>query len=68
MPGEFGNASDFTFSNTARILFKMSGIPRSASVIAKGHNGKAGHAIDVKLRGSTYLGCCNNMWIKYEVE
>ena len=29
---------------------KMLGIPRSASVIASGHNGKAGHAIAVKLR------------------
>jgi len=37
----------------------MSGIPRSASVIASGHNGKAGHAIAVMLRGSTNLGCCS---------
>lgn len=36
----------------------MSGIPRSASVIASGQSGIAGHAIAVKLRGSTYLGCC----------
>uniref|UniRef100_A0A3Q7IY81 Uncharacterized protein n=1 Tax=Solanum lycopersicum TaxID=4081 RepID=A0A3Q7IY81_SOLLC len=34
----------------------MSGIPRSASVIARGQSGKAGHAIAVRLRGSTNLG------------
>ena len=45
-----------TFSNTALIRLRMPGIPRSASVIANGHIGKAGHAIAVKLRGSTYLG------------
>lgn len=39
----------------------MSGIPRSASVIASGQSGKAGHAIAVKLRGSTYLGCCRQL-------
>lgn len=37
----------------------MFGIPRSASVIARGHKGKAGHAIAVMLRGSTNLGCCS---------
>lgn len=41
----------------ARIRLRIFGIPRSASVIARGHNGKAGHAIAVTLRGSTYLGC-----------
>jgi len=48
-----------TLSKTARIRLRMLGIPRSASVIASGHNGKAGHAIAVKLRGSTNLGCCS---------
>lgn len=47
-----------TFSNTALTRLRMSGIPLSASVIANGQSGKAGQAIAVKLRGSTYLGCC----------
>lgn len=48
----------FTLSKTARTCLRMFGIPRSASVIANGQSGNAGHAIAVKLRGSTYLGCC----------
>jgi hypothetical protein len=34
----------------------MGKIPRSASVCAKGHSGKAGHAMAVKFRGSTSFG------------
>lgn len=42
----------------------MSGIPRSASVIARGQSGKEGHAIAVMFSGSTYLGSCKNNQIK----
>lgn len=56
-----------TFSNTARIRLRMSGIPRSASVIARGQSGKAGHAIAVMLSGSTYLGSCKNNQIKVQL-
>jgi len=38
----------------------MLGIPRSASVIARGHKGKAGQAIAVWFNGSTNSGCCTN--------
>ena len=38
----------------------MSGIPRSASVIARGQSGKEGHTIAVMFSGSTYLGSCKN--------
>lgn len=59
----FPEIKSYTFSNTARTRLRMSGIPRSASAIAKGQSGKAGHAIAVTLRGSTYLGCCSkNGW------
>lgn len=47
-----------TLSNTARARLSISGIPRSASVIANGHRGNAGHAIAVILRVSTCLGSC----------
>jgi len=41
---------------TVLIRLRMGKIPRSASVCAKGHSGKAGHAMEVKFRGSTSCG------------
>lgn len=47
-----------TLSKTARTILRISGIPLSASVIASGQSGRAGQAMAVILRGSTYLGNC----------
>jgi len=44
----------------SRILCRISGAPRSASAIANGHSGSAGHAIADKCSGSTNRGDCNN--------
>lgn len=56
MQNKFRLVEPHTFSNTARTLFRISGIPRSASVIASEHKGNAGQAMAVMLRESTYLG------------
>lgn len=47
-----------TFSNMLRIRLRISGAPRSASAMASGHSGNAGHAIAVTFNGSTNLGDC----------
>lgn len=45
-----------TLSKTALIRLSIGRIPRSASVCARGHRGKAGHAIEVMFRRSTSFG------------
>jgi len=44
----------------SQILCRLSGAPRSASPIANGNSGSAGHAIADKCSGSTNRGDCNN--------
>ncbi len=51
-----------TLSNMSRILCRISGAPRSASAIASGHSGSAGHAIADKCNGSTNRGDCKQEW------
>jgi hypothetical protein len=48
----------------SRILCRISGAPRSASAIASGHSGSAGHAIADKCNGSTNRGDCKQEWEK----
>jgi hypothetical protein len=48
--------TDYTLSKTALIRLRIGRIPRSASVCARGHSGKAGHAMEVIFRGSTSFG------------
>jgi hypothetical protein len=45
-----------TLSKTALIRLRMGRIPRSASVCARGHRGKAGHAMEVMFKRSTSFG------------
>lgn len=52
----FNNEQINTLLRTALILLRIGRIPRSASACAKGHSGKAGHAMEVKFRGSTSFG------------
>ncbi|KAF5931543.1 hypothetical protein HYC85_027714 [Camellia sinensis] len=49
-----------SYVSISRVSFYSLGIPRSTSVIARGQNGKAGHAIAVTLRGSASIATCEN--------